>query len=418
MQKLLLSLVIVGISVSFAQANPAQNTLDFYTQQASAFPAQNTRANRNYAAALAQGLDTWFFQNAANPAAHDALLMQTRLWLRAQENGQALVSLFKLRYLFPAASKQTLLPLMTQALPALDSDSRAEASRLFEQNTQAQNPTAREADALYAFSKLKGRSFYPAAAAAFESFFKRNPSYSGNNEVELWYGDLHRVNGNYLAAITQYKKADALYPNSPYKAASMRLIGDIYADNLKDTESALEIYTQVLRDFPQSPETGIVYKHMAILDENNKQYDSALINYDKAIELLGTSSPASYEAFRGKADVYVKTKNYNEAYTLLHKTAVLFQADAEKSSQALQAAAKIAQKDLRDPQKYIQSLEKSLVVSPTASTNSATLYNLGQAYEENAQTAQAKEVYRKLILRYPTDKYASKAQKRLTRLEK
>ena len=74
------------------------------------------------------------------------------------------------------------------------------------------------------------------------------------DKVELWYGDLHRLNGNYLAAISQYKKAGELYPATPYKAASLRLIGDIYADNLKDTANATAYYTRVLREFPGSSE--------------------------------------------------------------------------------------------------------------------------------------------------------------------
>lgn len=414
MRKLLFILLVSIAPVSGLHAAATQEALNFYKQEIASFPAQQDRAARLYGIALADGLETWELQNEQQAAAQDALFMQARLLLRAQENGRAVVTLFKLRRLFPNLDANALLPLLSEAAASLDTSSRTEASRLFKE-TPSQDLSAiaqREAEALYALSKLSGRTFYPAAVRAFESFFARYPEYAGNNEVELWYGDLHRLNGNYLAAIFQYKKADELYPQSPYKAASLRLIGDIYADNLKDPETALQIYTRVLRQFPNSSETGIVYKHMAILDENRKQYDSALINYDKAIELLA-ASPAAYEAYRGKADVYVKTKNYEEAYQMLHKTAALFQADKEASSQTLLSAAKIADKHLRDPQKYTQSLEKALLLSPTPSL----MYELGQAYETQ-QPAKAKEIYKRLVLKYPTDRLATKAQKRLTRLEK
>ena len=416
MRNLLFISVCTVVFTPALYAAAAQDALHFYKQELTAFPAQSTRANRAYATALADGLETWVLLNEAQPAAQDALFMQARLLLRAQENGRAVVTLFKLRRLFPGLDSNALLPLLTEALPGLQTDSRTEATRLFKTDSIQGLTTApeREAQALYELSKLTGAAFYPAATRAFESFFVRYPHYAGNNEVELWYGDLHRLNGNYLAAISQYKKADELYPQSPYKAASLRLIGDIYADNLKDPETALQIYTRVLRQFPGSSETGIVYKHMAILDENRKQYDSALINYDKAMELLATS-PAAYEAYRGKADVYVKTKNYEEAYDLLHKTAALFQTDKEASSQAVLAAAKIAKTKLHDPQKYTQSLEKALVLNPAAASAPALMYELGQAYE-TTQPAKAKETYKKLILKAPTDKYAAKAQKRLARL--
>ncbi|MCQ2411149.1 MAG: tetratricopeptide repeat protein, partial [Elusimicrobiaceae bacterium] len=392
--------------------------LNFYKQELTAFPAQNNRAARLYAQTLSGGLSSWILQHPQDSAIPDVLLMQTRLQLRAKMEGAALVTLFKLRYQYPQTDATQLAPLWEEALQGVDGDVQAQASQLFTQPVALHQGTASQvaqANLLYAFSKLSGKNFYPAAQQAFEQFFTQNPTYSGNNEVELWYGDLHRGNGNYLAAIFQYKKAGELYPDSPYKAASMRLIGDIYADNLKDTETALHIYTQVLQQFPKSSETGVVYKHMAILDENAKQYDSALINYDKAIELLGTA-PTAYEAYRGKADVYVKTKNYAEAYNLLTKTAVLFQAEADLSAQALQEAARIAQKYLRDPVKQAQALEKLLLLQPNSPQAPQRMYELGQVYEQQAATDKARTVYRQLVLKYPTDKYASKAQKRLNRL--
>ena len=82
---------------------------------------------------------------------------------------------------------------------------------------------------------------------------------------------------------------------------------------LKNTEKATEAYTRVLREYEGSNEIGIVYKHMAIMDENNKNYDSALINYDKAIELLGTV-PSAYEAYHGKADVFVNRREINTCF--------------------------------------------------------------------------------------------------------
>ncbi len=417
MRKLLLLSLIMAFSPALYAAS-AQDALNFYKQEIKSFPTQNSRINRLYASALADGLETWALQNSTQPAAQDALFMQAKLLLRAQENGRAVVTLFKLHRLFPGLDVNALLPLLTEASPCLNVNSREEAARLFKTAPAgaATSAAEQEAQALYDLSKLTGSNFYPAAVRAFENFFTRYPDYEGNNEVELWYGDLHRLNDNYLAAILQYKKADDLYPQSPYKAASMRLIGDIYADNLKDSERALQIYTQVLRQFPDSSETGIVYKHMAILDENRKQYDSALINYDKAIELLATS-PAAYEAYRGKADVFVKTKRYEDAYNLLHKTSALFQNDKEASSQAILTAAKIAKNRLHDPAKYAQSIEKALVLNPNTENAPSLMYELGQSYEET-QPAKAKEVYRRLILKAPTDRYAAKAQKRLTRLEK
>ena len=419
MRKLLLILSAVLIAAPALQAADMSAALDFYKKQALTISADPGREERAFAKALADNLGTWALQNPGQATTADALLLQTRLYLRAEDKADALVTLFKLRKVFPSADTSVLKALLPQAAEAVQSDSRDLASQLFALPlpTGTDTEADREAEALYALSKLPGRTVYAPAAQAFETFFAFHPKYENGDKVELWYGDLHRVNGNYLAAISQYKKAGELYPKTPYKAASLRLIGDIYADNLKDTANATAYYTRVLREFPGSSETGVVYKHMAILDENNKQFDSALINYDKSIELLGNTA-ASYESYRGKADVYVKTKNYGEAYNTLLKTANVFGSDEEKCTFSLLEAANVAKKRMRDQAKYMQALEKALVAHPAGPRAPQIMFDLASAYEQQDKKAQAVEMYKRLIINHPTNKLASRAQGRLDRLQK
>lgn len=419
MRKLLLILSAALIAAPALQAADMSAALDFYKKQALTISADPGREGRAFAKALADNLGTWALQNPGQAATADALLLQTRLYLRAEDNADALVTLLKLRKVFPSADTSALKALLPQAAEAVQSDSRNLVSQLFALPLPAEADTEadREAEALYALSKLPGRTLYAPAAQAFETFFAFHPKYEDGDKVELWYGDLHRVNGNYLAAISQYKKAGELYPKTPYKAASLRLIGDIYADNLKDTANATAYYTRVLREFPGSSETGVVYKHMAILDENNKQFDSALINYDKSIELLGNTA-ASYESYRGKADVYVKTKNYGEAYNTLLKTANVFGSDEEKCTFSLLEAANVAKKRMRDQAKYMQALEKALVAHPAGPRAPQIMFDLASAYEQQGKKTQAVEMYKRLIINHPTNKLASRAQSRLDRLQK
>ena len=419
MRKLLLILSAILLTVPALKAADMSATLDFYKKQALTISADPSREERAFAKSLADNLGTWALQNPGQSATADALLLQTRLYLRAQDNANALVTLFQLRKGFPSADVNALKALLPQAAEAVQADARETANKLFALPlpSGADTEADREAEALYALSKLPGRTLYAPAAQAFETFFAFHPKYEASDKVELWYGDLHRVNGNYLAAISQYKKASELYPKTPYKAASLRLIGDIYADNLKDTASATAAYTQVLREFPGSSETGVVYKHMAILDENNKQFDSALINYDKSIELLGNTN-ASYESYRGKADVYVKTKNYTEAYNTLLKTANVFGADEEKCTFSLLEAANVAKKRMHDQAKYMQALEKALVAHPSGPRAPQIMFDLASSYEQQGKKAQAVDMYKRLIINHPTHKLASRAQGRLDRLQK
>ena len=400
-------------------AAESRAALLFYKQQADAFAGASRSEERAYARSLADNLGTWALQNPTDANAPQVLFTQARLYLLAQDRPQALISLLKAYKMYPHAQFPSFQAQWEEALQAVAPAQRTTyaAQLLSTRPTDQTTLPEREADVLYILSNLEGKNLYTPAAAAFESFFQRYPSYGKNDQVELWYGDLHRTHGNYLAAISQYKKAATLYPNTPYRAASLRLTGDIYADHLNDTTKALEIYNQVLKEYPSSNEIGIVYKHMAVLEENNKNYPAALTHYDKAIEHLG-NTPSAYEAYRGKADVYKKMKDYEQAYTALQKTANAFIADENKFVDPLLEASQIAKKKLRDNVRYTQTLEKALMVFPKAAQAPEIMYDLAQAYEEQGKTAQAIAMYKKLILTAPSGKYASKAQGRILKLGK
>ena len=73
---------------------------------------------------------------------------------------------------------------------------------------------------------------------------------------------------------------------------------------------------------------------------------------------------------------------------------------------------------MREQAKYATSLEKALLAHPQSAKAPELMYELGRAYEQQKNTTQAIAVYRKLVLSRPTDKWASRAQGRLSRLEK
>ena len=67
---------------------------------------------------------------------------------------------------------------------------------------------------------------------------------------------------------------------------------------------------------------------------------------------------------------------------------------------------------------FCSILEQILAAYPATQQAPEVLYDLGYTYEQLGKNAQAEETYKRLIINYPTDKYASRAQSRLSRLEK
>lgn len=416
-KNLTLTLAACLLAAPALLAQTTQDTLNYYKKQA-AVKSDSRRTDRAFASALAENVGAWLRVNPQDKAAKEALLLQYNLQNRADNYPAALVSLLKIRFYYPSQTDISILNTNVDAVMGeMDKKQKGRALSALAVDTENMNRAEQEAALLEALVGVKSGKLYAVTAAEFEDFFVSNPKYAQNDKMELLYGDLHRQNGNYLAAISQYKKVAELYAKTPYKAASLRMVGDVYADNLRDSETATAIYTSVLRQFPDSNEIGIVYKHMAIMDENNKNYDSAVINYNKAAELLAGQEPA-YEALRGKADVYLKTKDYRSAFNTLEAAAEAFRADEPKYVDSMRKAAEVAQKRLKDGGLQTVTLEKILLAYPKTQHAPEIMYELAYAYEKQGKGVQAADVYKKLIVTYPTDSYANKAQGRLSRLEK
>ncbi len=416
MNKIYLSAAVLFLCVT-AGAKDSQDALEFYQAQ-SRLVSENKRQDRAYAASLAEALSVWQAQFPQDKQSKEALLLQADLFTRAEDYPSALAALLKSHYLFPVANDSALLSSRVEAvMNQLDKDQKGQALKLLAQDTQSLNKEQRQDAYLRALYSINTPDMYAVTAQEIDAFLGNNPSYAQNDKIEILYGDLHRRNHNPLAAAAQYKKVGALYPKTTYKAASTRMAADVYADDLKDPQTAKAMYNQVLKNYPDSIEIGVVYKHLGIMEENNKNYEHALAYYDKAIELL-QGKPAAYEAMTGKADVYAKMRDYQSAYNTLIKAADAFNQDENKYVSTMLKAAEVADRRLKDRSQKSVTLEKILLAYPQTHNAPEIMFELAYCYEKQGKNVQAAAMYKKLILAYPTDNFAEKAQSRLDRLNK
>ena len=141
MKKLLFILLAALVAAPAAQAAEAEKALAFYKKQAQVLTVKPSREERAFAKALADNLGTWTRQNPSNAALSEALLLQAKLYVRAEENARALVTLFQLKKCFPAANASVLTPLFNEAVNAVNADKRQEAAALFAAPLPAETKT-------------------------------------------------------------------------------------------------------------------------------------------------------------------------------------------------------------------------------------------------------------------------------------
>lgn len=416
MKKFYLSAAVLFLCVT-AGAKESEDALEFYQAQ-SRLLSENKRQDQAYAAALADALSVWQKRFPQDKQNKDALLLQADLFVRAQDYPSALAALLKSHYLFPVPNDSALLSSRVEAvMNELDKDQKGQALKLLAANVDSLNKEQRQDAYLRALYSIDTPDMYAVTAQEIDEFLAQNPGYAQNDKIEILYGDLHRRNHNPMAAAAQYKKVGALYPKTGYKAASTRMAADVYADDLKDPQTATAMYNQVLKNYPDSVEIGVVYKHLGIMEENNKNYENALAYYDKAIQML-EGKPAAYDAMMGKADVYAKMKDYQSAYNTLVQTADSFNENEEKYVSTMLKAAEVADRRLKDRSQKSVTLEKILLAYPQTRHAPEIMFELGYCYEKQGKNVQAAAMYKKLILAYPTDTFAEKAQPRLDRLNK
>jgi tetratricopeptide (TPR) repeat protein len=197
------------------------------------------------------------------------------------------------------------------------------------------------------------------------------------------------------------------------------MTGDIYAGELKNAQRARDYYDKVLMDFPDSAERGTTYHHLAILEENNKDYPGALASINQAADIFIKNNQAkkAYEALRYKADLQEnKIKDYAAAVETLNKTAGIFIKQQDKYIDTKLAAANIYGKKLKDPYGQIAAYESIISNYPQASAQ--VIFDAAALYEKMNNTLKAQEFYRKLIIEHPADSLAVKAHKRLEAIAK
>lgn len=411
--------VILLLALCALPAMALENkTLAFYQREAIA-KGKSMRQDKQFAAALARDVAQWVNSHEENAEVKQALLMQTNFYTRAQQDARALLALYQVRFYYPSSQDVGLLSTQVDnIMDRLQRNQKARALQLLATDTTSvAGLQARKALLLTQLAGSGLKKLYIPVCELFEAFFTQYPKEEQTDKLLLQYGDWHRQNENYLAAILEYKKVYELYPASIYRAASLRMTADVYAADLKDYETASALYNQVLKEYPQSSEKGIVYKHIAVMEENRKDYAQALAYYDKAITELGGQS-AAFEAWQGKADVLAKTKEYQAAYDTFVQGAGIFAAEESNYVTLLAQAAEMAARRLKNPALETAALEKILLAYPQTSRAPEFLYQAGQSYEKQGKPANAVEVYKQLVVRYPTEKYASRAQGRLNKLEK
>ncbi len=411
MKKLItLTFVLFCLVPLFAQS--ADKELEFYKNEI------NT-ADKKQLPSLEWDLNSWLERNYSLPSAAEAMLQKAKVEYLARKYTPAYLTLLKYVYEFP--TKKLPKDLVNQVIAEFPNKQQIELMQALTPKNLPQQTEDRLNMFFTTANKLNLKGSNEHLLKDYALFFARFPGYENRDKIELLLGDSYRNNGDYFAALSKYDKVWKIYPSTKYKAASLRMKGDIYASELKNREKARDYYKQVLNDFPNSVERSTTYKHLAFLEADDKNYETAVDYAQNAYTgyLKDGQKLEAYSALMFRAEVQEKNlKNYNSAVETLKVAAELMPADEQYYVEAKQKEAQIQAKKLKDNYAERDVMEQIAARFPKTENGVEALFRSAELTEKFGDADKAKEKYNRVILNLPQSKTAIKAQKRVNSLDK
>ncbi len=408
---------ILSVFLSFALFVCAQNSseeLAFYQKQ-----AQN--ATRPIQKVLVNNLQNWLEANSSSLQANRALILKANLERNLKEYPESLISLLKYKYAFGTTEKTNIQNILKDDAKNFARSEQEAYNHLINAKVPQTELPERIDTFLTLATKANIKGTYEPLIKEYNAFLNRFKDYEEIDRMELMLGDLHRSNKNPYAALMQYEKVWEVYPNTKYKAASLRMQGDVYASDLKDYDKARNIYTQVLNDFPTTVERPTVYYHIALMEDTQKQYHEALDHLGFAAKLYQEQGDSNslYDVLLFKSEIQEKRlKDYEGAAKTLNQMATLFKNKEDKFREVQFKLANIYHSKLKDSSLERKAYEDFLRTYPNSKKADEALFEAANLAKEAGEYDLAANYLEKLIVNNPDSDYAGKAQRQLNSLNK
>lgn len=138
---------------------------------------------------------------------------------------------------------------------------------------------------------------YTKAIEKYTQLTRQYPNMYRSAEAHYQMGEIYRVYlKDYTKALDEYDKVIKNYPKITYQERegfkdsladqALFKIGKIYYENVKDRVKALDIFSRFVNDSPDSCRKAAVYSYISAIQEEQKDYDSAINTIEKIIDMI------------------------------------------------------------------------------------------------------------------------------------
>ena len=394
-------------------------------------PAQRLEAEWNYLkdgaldptdgapAAAADELAAFIDRHPDAPMMDEAQALLASLYKKQGDAKSSMICLLRLIYEYPQskAALKAQSELLELGDKTLSRKLRPALGELVK-GSDAADKADRLAAMLQRVVEGLGDALYDPTVREIRRFQARFPDYSKSDVLDWTLAQLHEKNEKYAAALSADRQLIAVYPESAYKSSAQFAIGGIYADDLRNYRKALDAYQQFVDQYPDNVNVLPALQRMAqLFSDKFKQYELA-VQIDERIIKTFPKTEGALKAFNDEAkllrDRLAKPDEAIKTYRRLTK-----QFAAPPAVTALQEAAMVARKDLKDFKLEIELRSQIAADYAFSHDAPAELYAAAEVYEDDLKDlAGALKTYKEVSAKFPNSKQSRKAADRLAKLEK
>lgn len=232
------------------------------------------------------------------------------------------------------------------------------------------------------FSLLLLLNFLPACTPSFE-------------ERQIKAGEEQEAQGQYEKALLYYWEAYQENPRGPYADQALFAMGNLYYYYLKNPPRALEIYQQLITNFPRSSKTSKAQVVVAeIYDESLGDYRRAAQEYKKILASTSESKEGRDRLQFKMARCYYKAGAFEDAIKAFQDLLLLYPASELTAEARYQIAQTYYTKgDFATAIANFDKLSRTSIAEPLKSD---VLMGLAASYEEQGELDKAEEIYKQI----------------------
>lgn len=261
-----------------------------------------------------------------------------------------------------------------------------------------------------------GEALYEPTVQEFRRFQSRFPEYPKLDAIQWSMAQLHKKALKYPEAVIALNMLMKRYPDSEYNPKALLALGEIYVDGLREYKKGTDVYQELVEKFPKDPQAlPALQKSSLLFSDYLKQYELS-VQMDEKIVATWPKTEDAFKAYQHQALLYHDYLRQPRAAVKIYQR-IAAEYPEPQAVAALQTAAQIARKDLKDYELEIEMRSKIGNDFPESKVAPEELYAVAQIYESDLRDiARAIRAYRDVSSKFIDSKYGDKARDRVNKL--